>query len=244
MIVMTPINAPPPLKDALDQLITACDAARLESPQLSAVYNPLRYARANTDQYLRRFAASGPRRALWLGMNPGPWGMTQTGVPFGDVVMVRDWMGIQGPVGQPRAPHPARPVLGFDCPRREGSGKRLWGFIAARWGTPEAFFADHFIWGYCPLLFLEESGRNLTPDRLRSSDQAQLYPACDASLRALVAHLRPSAIVAIGKFAEKRARAVLTLPIVTILHPSPANPKANQGWAAQVEPVLADAGLM
>ena len=40
-------------------------------------------------------AAPGRKEAVFLGMNPGLWGMAQTGVPFGTVSLVRDWMGIE-----------------------------------------------------------------------------------------------------------------------------------------------------
>ena len=47
---------------------------------VSHVYNPLDYARVPHAEYVTRFANS-PKRILFLGMNPGPWGMAQTGVP-------------------------------------------------------------------------------------------------------------------------------------------------------------------
>ena len=58
------------------------------------VYNPLQYARRPHALYLSRFGAE-PRDVVFVGMNPGPFGMAQTGVPFGDVGFVRDWMGIE-----------------------------------------------------------------------------------------------------------------------------------------------------
>ena len=57
------------------------------------IYNPLDYARRPHAAYLRRYARAGVR-VLYLGMNPGPFGMAQTGVPFGEVAKVRDWLGI------------------------------------------------------------------------------------------------------------------------------------------------------
>ena len=41
------------------------------------VYNPLDYARIPHEEYLRRYAA-GEKTAVFLGMNPGPFGMAQT----------------------------------------------------------------------------------------------------------------------------------------------------------------------
>jgi single-strand selective monofunctional uracil DNA glycosylase len=50
----------------------------------------------------------------------------------------------------------------------------------------------------------------------------------------------------VGKFAEGRARRALEgldIPIASILHPSPASPAANRGWAEQVESQLAALGV-
>jgi single-strand selective monofunctional uracil DNA glycosylase len=179
-------------------------------------------------------------------MNPGPFGMAQTGVPFGDVAMVRDWLGIEGAVGRPEPEHPRRPVLGFGCPRSEVSGTRLWGWARDRFGTPEAFFSRFFVLNYCPLAFLEQSGRNRTPDRLPPAERAPLFAACDRALRDGVELLRPRAVVGVGRFAADRARAALAgleLPIGTILHPSPANPEANRDWEATVDRQLATMNL-
>ena len=218
-----------------------CTAARRLSREISDlrfgapvthVYNPLEYARKPFEAYVRAYA-DGPKRVLFLGMNPGPWGMLQTGVPFGDVAQVRGWLGIEGPVGRPRHEHPKRPVEGFDCPRSEVSGTRLWGAIAGHWKTPRRFFASRYIANYCPLAFMEEGGRNRTPDKLRSSEQEPLFEACDRHLRRVVAVLEPRWVIGIGAFAEGRARAALgdDVRIGRILHPSPANPRAQRDWA-------------
>ena len=214
-------------------------------PPVTHVYNPLVYASAPHTEYLRRFA-SGPKEALFVGMNPGPFGMAQTGVPFGDVGMVRDWMGIEAPVGRPDREHSKRPVLGFDCARSEVSGTRLWGWARERFGSPEAFFSRFFVWNYCPLCFLEESGRNRTPDKLPAAERAPLFEACDRALRDLVDALEPRWVVGVGKFAEDRAKAALgerDVEIGRILHPSPASPAANKNWAGAADAALARLGI-
>ena len=209
------------------------------------VYNPLDYARSSHEAYLQKYGASR-RIALLIGMNPGPFGMAQTGVPFGDVTFVRDFLGIQAPVGRPVAEHPKRPIAGFDCRRCEISGTRLWGWVRSRFGTPEAFFRDHFVANYCPLVFMEASGRNRTPDKLPPAERAALFAACDDALRRLVDLLRPEVVVGIGSFAERRAREALAgFPgdIGAMLHPSPASPLANRDWAAQADAALIRIGL-
>jgi single-strand selective monofunctional uracil DNA glycosylase len=209
------------------------------------VYNPLAYARGPYEAYVRRYAAS-PKRVLFLGMNPGPFGMAQTGVPFGDVDHVRDFLAIQGPVARPEPEHPRRPVQGFACPRSEVSGARLWGAVAAHFRSPGRFFAAHFVANYCPLLFLEESGRNRTPDKLRAGESEPLFAACDRHLRRVVELLAPCWVVGIGVFAEARARAALgdrDLCIGRVAHPSPANPRAQRGWAHAVRRDLEELGV-
>ena len=226
---------------------------RLKSLSFSApvacVYNPLEYAYAAHADYVQRFGDS-EKRVLLLGMNPGPFGMAQTGVPFGEVAAVRDWMGIEAKIKKPRPEHPKRPILGFDCERSEVSGSRLWGLFAVRYGKPERFFKEHFVLNYCPLVFMEESGRNLTPDKLPAAESAPLLAVCDEHLRELVKIFRPRWLLGVGKFAAKRATLALKdfpidadMQIGDILHPSPASPAANRGWAEQATRQLIELGI-
>lgn len=212
-------------------LSAAVGALRFGAP-VSHVYNPLDYAWAPHAEYLRRFG-EGRKRVVFVGMNPGPFGMVQTGVPFGEVAAVRDWMRIAAAVGQPAVENPKRPVEGFACARSEVSGRRLWGLFAERFGSAEAFFARHFVANWCPLAFFDH-GRNLTPDKLPAAETGALYAACDAHLAALVEALQPQWVIGVGGFAEERAHLALggTARIGRILHPSPASPAANRGWAA------------
>ena len=232
------------LLDAARRLRDECDAIRLGVPY---VYNPLRYAWDAHAAYARKFGA-GRRRVLLVGMNPGPHGMGQTGVPFGDVAYVRDWMGVTGEVGTPARPHPKRPVAGFASTRREASGKRLYGWAEARYGTASRFFEEYFIANYCPLLFFDEEGRNLTPPQLRKADLDTLYEACDAHLVRVAKALRPEVVVGVGGFAAERAEAALRAGGVearvgTVLHPSPASPAANRGWSEQATRQLVALGI-
>lgn len=202
------------------------------APPVAYVYNPLVYARSPHDRYLRRFG-EGEKEVVFVGMNPGPWGMAQTGVPFGEVTAVREWLGIDGEVGRPPAEHPKKPVTGFACRRSEVSGRRLWGLFRSRFGAPERFFARFFVANYCPLLFLDADGRNITPDKLRNGEREPLVAACDRALRRTVTALGARRVIGIGAFAADRAGAALAgMPVTVgrVLHPSPASPAANKGW--------------
>lgn len=233
----------PRLIAAAQSLSDACDALRFAEP-VSCVYNPLGYAWNLHQAYLERFGA-GPKRVLMLGMNPGPYGMTQTGVPFGEIAHVRDWMGLSGSIGHPPQLHPKRPIEGFACTRSEVSGRRLWGAFAERFGSPEAFFTEHFVVNYCPLVFMADTGRNITPDKLPAAESERLQAACDAHLRAVVEILDPEWCIGVGLFARKRFEAVLgdQRRIGHILHPSPASPAANRGWAPAACKQLVELGI-
>jgi single-strand selective monofunctional uracil DNA glycosylase len=214
------------------------------SAPVTHVYNPLEYAWEPHALYLRRFGGS-LKRIVFLGMNPGPFGMAQCGVPFGEIDAVRDWMGIVAPIDQPAHENPKRPIEGFACARSEVSGRRLWGLFRERFGTAEAFFAEHFVANYCPLAFFD-AGRNLTPDKLPTREAEPLYAACDEHLRELVAALKPEWLVGVGGFAQARAAIALQgtkTCIGKVLHPSPASPAANRGWAEAATRQLVEQGL-
>ncbi|MEJ2156329.1 MAG: single-stranded DNA-binding protein [Desulfobacteraceae bacterium] len=209
------------------------------------VYNPLDYARDPYLEYCHRYG-TGRKKAVFLGMNPGPWGMAQTGIPFGDVTMVTEWLGIEGHVEPPAEVHPKRPVNGFQCKRGEVSGRRLWGWAKSRYGQPEHFFKRFWVANYCPLVFMEKSGRNRTPDRLKMNEKRSLFEACDEALYRMAELIQPEFVIGIGHFAHGRAEKALAdlhLRVGRISHPSPANPKANRGWAELIEGELADIGI-
>jgi len=222
------------------------DVARLQfAPPVDYVYNPLEYAWKSHRAYLARYGADKPQVML-LGMNPGPFGMAQTGVPFGDVAIVRDWLGIEAPVERPAREHPKRPVAGFQCTRGEVSGQRLWGWARDAFGTPQRFFARFFVVNYCPLVFMEASGRNHTPDKLPRAESAALFDACNEALRRSVERLRPEYVLGVGRFTADRAAAALKdmrVKLGVVPHPSPASPLANRGWAAQMTRALSGQGI-
>ncbi|MDG0964557.1 MAG: single-stranded DNA-binding protein, partial [Opitutales bacterium] len=209
------------------------------------VYNPLEYAWEIHRQYLE-LAGNGKKNVVFLGMNPGPYGMAQTGVPFGEVSAVRDWIGLKGEVKKPNPEHPKRPVEGLECSKSEVSGRRLWGLFADKFPEAHDFFKDHFVVNYCPLVFMEESGKNRTPDKLPAVETKLLEHVCDTHLRQVVEILEPEWLIGVGAFAEKRASIALSgmnIQIGKILHPSPASPAANRGWAEAANKQLLEQGI-
>ena len=237
----------------MNSLIQAADTLRenlrdLTFPEpVTHTYNPLEYAWERHCDYLTKYGTD-QRRVLFLGMNPGPYGMAQTGVPFGEIEHVRDWIGISGPVKQPEEEHPKRPITGFDCQRSEVSGRRLWGLFKEHFGSAEAFFQGHFVANYCPLIWMKDTGANLTPDKLPAASLVPVDNYCQAHLRTLIEVLQPEFLVGVGAYAEGKLReAATTLDysahLSRILHPSPASPAANRDFAGTASRQLKENGI-
>ena len=232
------------LLSAARSLSTECDQLKFSS-NVWTVYNAYNYGWGGYEAYVKRFSG-GRKKTLYMGMNPGPWGMSQTGVPFGEVAAVRDWMGIEAKIGKPGKEHPKRPVEGLACQRSEVSGRRLWGLFSEIYGTPEAFFAESFVLNYCPLAFLLESGANLTPDKLSAAEKAPLEAVCDKHIREVLDILQPDLAVGVGGFATKclQRLSIPDLRIGTLLHPSPASPIANREWPERPRNQLKALGII
>jgi len=236
------------LVDAAKKLHSACSNLKDElEPPLSFTYEPLDYAWQVHEQYLTRYGGLGAKTVL-LGMNPGPWGMGQTGVPFGDVSKVTDYLRLEGEVGSPSETHPKRPVHGLDCTRGEVSGTRLWSIIEEIYGDADSAHERLFVVNHCPLLMFDVEARNLTPDKLRGDSAKRLLQVCDEHLREVVTALGAERVVGVGAYARKRAEIALgnladsKVTIDSIPHPSPASPLANRNggadWRAEVRSVL------
>jgi single-strand selective monofunctional uracil DNA glycosylase len=241
-------TASQPLITAAGELVRALKPLRFNEP-VSHVYLPTEYAWHRHCEYLEKYGG-GRKKVLLLGMNPGPWGMAQTGVPFGEIPAVRDWMGISGTVGKPDNEHPKRPVEGFECGRSEVSGRRLWGLFAQKFPDARDFFRDHFVANYCPLVWMGETGKNITPDKLPKAEMEPVERACRKHLAAVIAAMDPEWLIGVGAYAEKKLVETVRehLPgkhfqTGKILHPSPASPVANRGWEPQAERQLVSMGV-
>uniref|UniRef100_A0A8B9S3E5 Single-strand-selective monofunctional uracil-DNA glycosylase 1 n=1 Tax=Apteryx owenii TaxID=8824 RepID=A0A8B9S3E5_APTOW len=180
---------------------------------VSHVYAPLRYAWQPHEDFVRRYCGAA-KRVLFLGMNPGPFGMAQTGVPFGDAWHVREWLQVTGRVEKPPSEHPKRPVLGLECRQAEVSGTRFWGLVRALCPDPRRFFRHCFVHNHCPLLFVARSGRNVTPAELPASQRARLLGALPPSHLEGFGHLQLGPVVVGTRWPQ-----------------NPRNRPRNVGWA-------------
>lgn len=148
----------------------------------------------------------------------------------------RDWLGVRGEVQRPVQEHPKRPALGLTCTRNEVSGDRMWSLLKELSGTPDVLFRHVFLRNYCPVFFLKDTAKNVTPAELRVAERSALEAECDASLVAAVQLLGVEHVVGIGKYATDRTNAALRsaglegIKVITLMHPSPINPAANKGW--------------
>lgn len=237
------------ITDFYQKLCNEVDALTFSWP-VEFVYNPLRYAWHGFTQYNDLYS-HGQKRAVFLGINPGPWGMAQTGIPFGEINAVRNFLHIRSiNITQPKNENLKYPVRGLECRKSEVSGKRLWGLFAQRFGTAENFFRDHFVLNYCPLLFImrtDKGGfRNYTPDRIRQDESKKLFELCDLCLIKTIEVLKPQYVIGIGNFAYKQAKKALigmNVNVSKILHPSPASPAANKNWAEKAAQQLIQSGV-
>ncbi|KAI5718898.1 hypothetical protein M8J76_001952 [Diaphorina citri] len=215
------------------------------------VYNPLDYAFELHSKYVYKYCNS-KKKILFLGMNPGPWGMVQCGIPFGEVKAVKGFLNIEGKVNQPEKFHKDRPIKGLDCPRSEISGKRLWE-LASQLSDGKAadFFKHAYVHNYFPLAFVSKTATNITPAELKNKTTIEkLNSICDKSLSDIVKHLGIETVIAIGKFAETRAEKALksnrifTVKVTSISHPSPRNPASNKNWVENTTKKLKDLGVL
>ncbi|MED6337735.1 MAG: uracil-DNA glycosylase family protein [Candidatus Thermoplasmatota archaeon] len=247
---------------AAKQLSNSCNKSikKIERETIVAhATNPLDYAWPHHEQYLTNWGGLGAKTLL-LGMNPGPWGMAQSGVPFGSTEVAKSKLKIKPcQLTTPSNAHPKRPIIGLDLERQEISGQRLWSLMFDHFGNGKNVFSNIFVVNHCPLLLLGESGKNLTPDNLSATVMKPILEACDEHLKKVVDIMGITRIIGVGKYAEKRARLAFDagktgdgitksgrkIDITSCWHPSPASPLANRNdgadWRANVISVLENA---
>ena len=224
------------LKDAALRLSEDCNRGInriMKHKSVAHVTNPLDYAWAYHEQFIEQWTEFGATTLL-LGMNPGPYGMAQTGVPFGATAMAREILQIkERDVRTPPGANLKRPIEGLSMERQEVSGTRFWSMLSDHYGSTEAIFSNIYVVNHCPLLILGETGRNVTPVDLPKATIEPVLKACDKHLKSVVDIMAIESVVGVGNYAKKRAQAVLRdVHIDSMWHPSPASPLANRNGGA------------
>jgi len=196
-------------------------------------YNPLDYAWKPHEFYLEKYGSLGAKTII-MGMNPGH-GMGNTGIPFGCPEKVKTYLNITNlKVKQPVKTHHKREITGLECKKPEISGKRIWGLIEEIYGSPTNAFKEIFVLNHFPLWMFNESGQNITPDKLRKSTTKEIFTVCNKYLTDIADILNSETIIGVGKYAHKMAKLAISdnriksITVKEIPHPSPANPLANK----------------
>ncbi|XP_054745917.1 single-strand selective monofunctional uracil DNA glycosylase [Anastrepha obliqua] len=213
---------------------------------ITHVYNPVEYASGLHCAYLQKFL-DGPKRVMFVGMNPGPNGMGQTGVPFGNILTVRNEMSLSGSVQQPPSVHVKRPVRGFECSIEEPSGVRIWSlFKKLAGGSLNTFGRQCFVHNFCPLIFYDNAGRNITPSELKGDYKEKIGKECLDVLDLELDLVKPEILVAVGLYMYgmvSRSRHAKDLKIYKLPHPSPRSLN-NQNWPEKAEQLLLELDLV
>jgi Uracil DNA glycosylase superfamily. len=197
-------------------------------------------------EYLEK-AERGSVRTLYLGMNPGPYGMYRTGIPFCDFVTKREFLKITASVDETFIDVDAVRGEKPDEKRREVSGMRLWGLFESVYHSPERFFSSSLVLSYSPLIFFRSEGRraNIALSDVKSLDRKRIEKVSDEFLKRYIKELKCDTLVGIGDYAHRAlVRCSDGERLLKIAHPSPANPAANGDWAGRTYCYLKSEGVM
>ncbi|KAF7265189.1 hypothetical protein GWI33_021382 [Rhynchophorus ferrugineus] len=209
------------------------------SSHIKYVYDPTDYASEPSEKYIEY--CQDTKEVLFVDMNPGPFGMCQTGVPFGDTEWVKNWLGIEGKIDKPLPECSARPVDGFKCTKKEQSGHRFWSLFSDLCHKPEKFFWHAFLYNYCPLAFMDSNGRNITPS---GTKKKELVFYCDQYFMKTIDVLQPQIIIGIGRYTEKRLQSIVrrrnrTNKIEVLYLKHPGRPvRNNRSWHRNTKRIL------
>jgi single-strand selective monofunctional uracil DNA glycosylase len=224
------------------------------------VLNPGRYGERWHARFRRAYPMS-PRPLLVFGLNPGPYGMAQTGVPFTDLKRLesalpglwKDLVASGEPVTRPGL---APPSLARHLTRTfESSSVRVYRFLERAYGRPELALREVVFVNPCPLLFIDpETGANRTPAdlprALRARKAAELVHAFEELRRATVleavAELEPRGAILLGRdvaaaVGEALRAALGARSVVEWEHPARAVPET---WSRGLADELRKRGLL
>lgn len=237
-----PPGVPEDLLTLDKQTIKKMDVLKFDKKKVQYVYNPVDYAYAGYSRYVRKYLKSS-KKILFVGLNPGPYGMCQTGIPFGDVSTVKEWMELEMDISKPLDECPKKPVDGLKCTTVEQSGKRFWGFFKKKCGAADNFFRNAFVINYCPIAFFDRSGKNVTPNELEVSSREELEKICDEYLEKVVEMVKCEIIICVGRYAEHKVKSIFIdnseINILYMKHPSP-QVGSEDNWLADAHEFLID----
>lgn len=155
-------------------------------------------------------------------------------------------MQLRGNVKQPQQIHSKRPINGLNHTTEEQSGKRLWGLLQhLAEGDLDVFFEQCFVHNFCPLMFFDRNGKNITPNELRGTYQQEVRDVCMKALEELLELQQCEVIVAVGEYVYRclqRSEFCSTKTIFKLPHPSPRT-KGNENWISKTDELIRNSCL-
>ena len=183
----------------------------------------------------RRFAAEHLPHArggiVAFGLNPGKYGMAQTGIPFTDVTRAaRVGIAIEPPG---LAPASLRPFL--KSYRVERSSASVYGLLDEAWGSPREGWRALWAVAPCGLLFLEKDGENVTPADARLARRDDVRELRLRVIRESIAAAKPRGVLLLGQdVARVAAEALAAEDVLVVDHPVARGPgRRGPAWWAQ-----------
>lgn len=156
-------------------------------------------------------------------------------------------MGLRGQVDKPPLLHPKRPIEGLESTREEPSGKRLWTlFQKLSNGSLDIFFEQCFVHNFCPLVFFNKNGNNITPNELKAPYKQQIRDECLRITEEILKLIQPEIIVAIGLYVYdtlRKSEYCKTKRLLRLAHPSPRS-LYNNDWPEKAEKFLIEEDLL
>ncbi|XP_073844130.1 single-strand selective monofunctional uracil-DNA glycosylase-like [Musca autumnalis] len=216
------------------------EALKQPTPELQTfygIYRPLDYAAQIYRNFLQKYL-NGPKRILFVGMNPSRYGSLLTGIPFGDITTVRDRMQLD--------------VSSLDSMEigEEQSSQRFWNLIKSIFNDEQdfidRFFQNCFVHNVCPLVFINNNGHNVSFQSLAermTMETRQIEVICRSYLELQVQLLQPEIIIAVGWYAFNMLRSLDYYKngrciVEKIPHPSPKNFDSELDWINVCKPML------
>jgi len=200
------------------------------------VWNPALYALDIYQEYLTKFPPE-PGAILALGLNPGPYGMAQTGIPFTDCRTASGALGMEMTIPG-KAPDDLISRLKKANGKWRGTYERsslgMYRFLILAWGDIKTAYRNWFVGNPCPLLFLDPERWNVTPADPRLRRMKEVGELRQRAVIGFSEILNPRGIVCFGKDVAKAVgevaiRQVGPDRVVFYEHPARAVPEK---WAA------------
>ena len=201
------------------------------------VWNPQRYGCELYARFAEEHLPPKPGALVAFGLNPGKYGMSQTGIPFTDVTRAaRVGLALEPPGVAPRDLVPY-----LKSYRVERSSDSVYRLLDALWGDAREGWRAMWAVAPCGLLFLEQDGANVTPADARLARRADVRALRIRVVEEAIAAAKPKGALLLGQDVARvvgpAATALLGEENVLVTdHPVARGPgrRGPQWWAETV----------